>query len=306
MKKSVLFISFLLMTLQPLLAGRHASLRNTYTDSYLGIGARAGMGGISLTGDLDADNRFGFSYGFDLNYQGGFGSRFGFLIGANLSFFSNSVLVSNITSEFTGPIQGTTIFGSTDMIAHYVGTTKTVEEAYTSMYLQVPVMLSFNAENLFLNAGLKFAIPLSVKATYNCSETHVVMDRVETTGTEVDPAFDIADYDGLEGAYSIYDGIGKMRTLSVLLSAELGYRFFIYGGNSLQFSVYADFSVKNQSLDNSAESNVLTLGSDDIAYRGILNAQNTTGLNFFNFGARVQFNLGLGRAPMSGRAIRIL
>lgn len=290
-------------------ADNYKTLRNTYSDSYIGVGMRIGVGGLAATGSIDAKIDQGFTYGFDATYVGELGRHYGFVVGFSLNFLSCGLDAGNLHSEYDGDIPVSLGFGATtDMRAHYIGTTHSVKETYTATFFEIPILFSYSPENWFVHAGLKFGIPISLKAQYSCGSTDVVLDKVISTGTEieVDWTMDNMAQDPFEGDYTLFGKGGAMRSVSIIATAEIGYKLQFYHNSSLQFSIYGDCGLGTMALNNSANDLILSLDQDNVAYRGLLNAGDLTGLRYFKYGLRVQYNFGLGSSPRSGNPISIL
>lgn len=288
-------------------AEKNNMLRNTYSDSYVGVGLRGGLAGLSATGSIDAKLQQGFVYGFDVNYVGELGRHYGFVVGLNFNFFSSGLDAGTVSSAYDGELPVSLGFGNTtDMRAHYIGTTTSVRESYTASFMEIPVLLSYSSDSWVINAGVKFAIPMSIKANYSCNETEVVLDRVLSTGTELVLGLPMDTYDGVDGSYTLFGSGGKMRSVSVMASLEFGYRLQFYQNSSLQFTLFGDCGLGTMQLNNAASDLMLTLNQAEVNYRGLLNAGDVTGLRYFKYGVRVQYNIGLGSSPRSGNPIRIL
>ncbi len=305
----LLTIAVLIAAPTALHADKNLTLRNTYSDSYIGVGMRFGVGGLAATGSINAKVEQGFSYGFDMVYVGELGRHYGFVVGLSFNSISCGLNAGNIISEYDGDIPVTMGFGpTTDMRAHYKGTTHSVKETYTASFLEIPVLFSYSPENWFVHGGIKFGIPMSLKASYTCGATDVVLDRVISTGTEiqVDWTMDDMAQDPFDGKYTLYGKGGAMRSVSFIASIEVGYKLIFLRNSSLQFSIYGDCGLGTMPLNNAASDLIITLGQNNVSYRGLLNAGDLTGLRYFKYGVRVQYNFGLGSSPRSGNPIRIL
>lgn len=289
-------------------AERQGVMRNTYSDSYIGVGMRAGLGGLVVEGFDGASVKQGFASGFDICYMGDFGRHYGFLIGLNFNFLSSGVDIDAVSSEFSDEVElgmgnGGFIVGT----AHFTGSTQSVKETYTSSFLEIPIMFTYTSDaNTFINLGLKFAVPLSLKATYRCKTSDLIMDYVETTGTDILPLnYRVSQYDDESGSYTFYGSGGKMRSLTVMAALEMGFRIQFLRNSSLQFSIYGDYALGSLSINNAASDMLLTMENERVNYRGVLNAGDVVGLRYFKYGIRMQYNIGIG-SPRSGKPISIL
>lgn len=282
-------------------------MRNPYSDSYVGIGMRAGLGGLAIEGFNGSSVKQGFSSGFDICYMGDFGRHYGFLVGLNFNFLSSGVDINAVSSEFTDEIELGTGTGSIIGTGHFTGTTQSIKETYTSAFLEIPIMFTYTSDaNTFINLGLKFAVPLSLKATYRCNTSDLILDYIETTGTDIAQLnYKVSRYEDESGSYTFYGNGGKMRSLTVMAALEMGFRLQFIRNSSLQFSVYGDYALGVLSINNAASDLLLTMENDRVNYRGLLNAGDVLGLRYFKYGIRIQYNIGIG-SPRAGNPIKIL
>ncbi len=283
------------------------SYRNSFSDSYFGIGMRAGLGALQPLGIDNFDVTPGFSYGFDICYQGGFGRKFGFLIGVGFTTTSSGVSADSLFSEYNLPENLKQYGMDIVSLAHCVGNTVSIEESYTTTMLEIPVLFTYSMESVFLNLGLKFAIPLQVKSNYRCNETDVYIIGFDEIGQQFadDPKYK-ETIEPFDGEYSIFGKDGESKAVTVMANAELGYRLHFASNSSLQFSLFVDYSLGSIHVNNPQSDMLLNLTPGNLEYRGITKDGRVTGLSFYKFGLRAQYNIGFGSAPKAGKAIRIL
>ncbi|MBQ7279346.1 MAG: hypothetical protein IJR13_01295 [Bacteroidales bacterium] len=290
-------------------AERGSSWRNTFSDSYIGVGLRGGLAGMTISGDLKTTTHPGFTYGLDLCYMGEMGRFYGFIVGISYVETNFSLEASDVKSEFDGILRyGSYGYGDAfELEAHYVGTTSSVREVMKANIVEIPVLFTFARDNFYLGAGVKFAIPFNMSSRYTVGETSKIIDRVYTTGTLLDDdlALDAGTVQGFDGRYTIFGSNGKMVPVAVMAAVEVGYRMHFGINNSLQFSLYGEFPLGSLSLNNATTDMLVTLDEEELKYRGIANAGSITGLNYFKYGLRVQYNFGLGKAPRSGHPLHI-
>ena len=306
----IAFVScVLLLSSQNVFADSGRAWRNTYSDSYIGFGLRAGMAGMKTVGDIKTTIQPGFSYGVDLCYMGEMGRFYGFIVGLSYVEANFTIDATNIKSGYDGDLWwGSTGRGDEFLLqAHFEGTTSTVREVMKAHILEIPVLFTFASERWYLGAGAKFVIPFNVTSRYTVGETHKIIDRVYTTGTVLEEGLelDAGTVEGIDGSYTVFGSGGKMVPVSVLAALEIGYRVQFSMNNRMQFSIYGEYPISSMSLNNSSNDMLMILNENEIKYRGMANANQLTGLGFFTFGLRIQYNFGLGGAPRSGRPLRV-
>lgn len=280
------------------------------TESYLSFGIEGGPGGLLLNGTVSEPTRMGFTYGFNVGYTCYLNSNIGFNTGIHLSRMSSGFYESNIRSEGRGKLAIAGVTSGWTSAPFYLVTSRT-DETYKTYFVEVPVMLAMQYRKWYWNLGLKVAVPFAMHVNYTYGESELFVDKGAQLGTGVvlDEPMYIGTYDGTSGTANIYDEQRhQLLMFYMLASLEVGYNVAFYGGaSSLSVGVYVDYSLNRARLNNSGQTSMVELNSDEIKYNNSMQSGHITSMECLKFGICLHYNLGIGHgARHSTRAMRFL
>ena len=202
----------------------------------------AGGGLSSLNYQIDAGTqKGGLGAHFGLGYRYELDRNWGVLTGIGMGIF-NSTFTS--TEEFTSENQATDNFNANaPVLFTYKSVVRGYEEKQVASLLQIPLMAqyvyNFSTMDAFVNAGLKFGLPLSGNYSSNVKQI---------TNTGVYPneyEYSVQQFRGF-GVYNDKPYNGDLNfKLAVMFSIEAGTKFELGNDLSLYVGAFVDIGLNN-------------------------------------------------------------
>lgn len=257
--------------------------------SMISLGLRGGGNIYMATGDAHA--QLGYGGNFDLAYtyywltpDAEVGLRLGATIGA-----CNNRFTGRINREFVNrDYEGNDIF--------YTIKAKSVElNIVRQVQLEIPLMLAVRAENVFVNLGIKFMMPLydryeqnmrdiTIDAYYPKPDVHVTNRLI--TGVADESNLDIS-------------GKGCIPKYNILLGAEMGYEWALTSKDRIGLGLYLDLSPWSSYQKPDAEHIINVAPIDNPEYppaRVTIQPLNTADVNhllYCDFGLKLYYGFNL-------------
>lgn len=215
------------------------------------FGLRGGGNIYMATGDVKS--KLGGVGNFDFGYTNYWKTRdveIGVHTGLSVGYCTSRFSGQNINSQFTN-------YDYLGNEMRYTVSAQSVKlDIVRQVQIEVPLMLALRINNVFINIGAKFMMPvdelyrqtmhdITIDAYYVRPDVHVINRLI--TG--------VADESQIN-----YTGKGCLPKYNVLLGTEIGYEWNIQGRNRIGLGVYADLSPWS-SFSTSATANVIEVSS---------------------------------------------
>lgn len=208
-------------------------LVNDESHSHLGIGFTGGMS------NLISDSEFGkmkgkFTPGVMVDYYYFFNQRWGARIGLGLSYSRCKYSSDEAYKDKSKYID---FEGDKVELNYKVGS---IQEDFTSLLLEVPLMAAYDLNDWIFSAGFKFGFPLSIK--YNQQ-----MDDVDITALFdfTDPIYSTKALGAKEKATIKNDGKFNDKPVYIMVGANIGRKFRLNDYLDLGASLYVDYSLNS-------------------------------------------------------------
>ncbi|MBQ9546664.1 MAG: hypothetical protein IJU90_05205 [Bacteroidales bacterium] len=279
-------------------AAKHFSAPSVHNVS---IAIEGGLGGLMIDKSLGAPTKLGFNAGGGIGYTFYFAENYGVHTGFSFSYISSGYSAGEVHTDLTiDSIEtwdaATTHRGRADVTS----TTTSVEEKYTTMLLELPIQFAYSQANLWLNAGVRLSVPLSVNATYTYGPTSTGITHFYETDTYVAgnpiPLEGGLTLNGENGSYSAHKMADKL-SVFVTLSVEAGYRFPIDATTSVYVGAFVDYGINSYTTEDNEQfiSTLTNNGTKTTRFNGALKSTATESFKNLATGIRAYYNFGLGK-----------
>lgn len=219
----------------------------------------------------------------------------GFHTGLGVRYARSGFSAESIETQTMGYMTAYNNEDETMRSTHYTASISSIKETYTAFYLDFPLQLTFQQGNFWADAGFRFLLPLSVKASYNYGETSIgVGYRIDGFGTSVDIPVEVDRLSPQEGAYTIgsLGGGGVCYPAYVLVAFSGGYRLALDNKQSLRFGLYFDIALNRTYVGN--DQNLVNFGND-ITFNNVLQSNLVNSLRYVDCGISITYNFTFGK-----------
>lgn len=306
MKKCAILFLFAALALPQMLCAQYYN-SPFYKARYnnVTVGFRGGPGGYLIDTKAKAPTSLGYEAGFDIGYTYLASREIGFHIGLSVSRITSGAHFENLSSQTVGNIplfdQSTTVVRQ----SHFLLQVPSMQETYTTFYLEMPVQAVFQYQHWWAQVGAKVMLPIMSEAAYDYAETTVgVGTLLDGTGTKLELPVHLYDSPASAGTYEIASLTGGTICYPMYLALDFegGYRFGFSAEHQLYLGLYASFALNQTSVGGEE---FFSINTDAAMYGASLGEPSIEGkiltsplvhhLRLFSAGVKVQYQLGFGR-----------
>lgn len=286
--------------------------------SHLSIGARGGVAGFSAQSIFKSKTQLGLGTSIDLSYAYFITNGVGIRTGFYLTTVSNSISVSDVETVLSAPSPYLT-----GVVDNYTAVTPLLTENYAAVLGEIPIQLALRGDHWYSNLGVKMLLPYKIESSYHYDESPITYENSVNNAlsntrrnnkTTYIPNPD--PYPEQNGTYTLYNAKDDVDFLDrpwyLLIALEAGYRVGCECGHSWVIGLYFDYAL-NRLNSNSSDRSLLYISpevseaADPTAAAaesgtlppGITHTNGAwlstalTSLGFFDFGVKLQYDIGL-------------
>ncbi|MBQ4376079.1 MAG: hypothetical protein II793_00100, partial [Bacteroidales bacterium] len=190
------------------------------------------MASLPFKSDFEWNDNRGYSMGFGADYTHWYNRHFGLTAGFKITYLTHSQTSGIINENFNGTMPMTGL-GATSVVMR--GTANTVNETQTMTFAEIPVRLSFEAGNAYLNLGAALSVALTDYSDFAYNGTGYAVTELPDMGVSLPVEVPVQ----LNGRTRNSNFPSELsRTVYGLLSAELGYKFRFDHRNAVSLGIF--------------------------------------------------------------------
>ncbi len=254
-----------------------------------------GIADLLINSDVDNVNRMGFTTYLTAGYTFLWSKGSGFHTGLGVRYVRSGFASGSVESQTMGYLTAYNNEAEVTRRTHYTTSVVSVEETYKAFFLELPLQLTFQQSNFWVDYGFKLLLPLSVKASYNYGETSIgVGYRIDGFGTTIGVPLEIDRLSSQQGDYTVGSlvGGGVCYPAYVLFALSGGYRLAIDNNQSLRFGFYFDIALNRTHVGN--DQNLVNFGND-ITFNNVLQSNLVNSLRYVDCGISITYNFTFGK-----------
>lgn len=229
--------------------------------SHIGVSLSGGMSNLKTKTSFGETNG-SFTPGFMLDYYYFFNQRWGARLGFGMSY---SRCEFNTKGTYRDSSSYIDFEGDTVGLSYNINK---LNEKFSTFMLEVPVMASYNYNDWFFSAGLKFGFPLSIKYDQKMKDVDITAYYNFT-----DPIYNSKALGAMKDAELSKKGKFTETPVYIMAGANIGRKFRLNDMFDLGTSVYFDYSLN--SLEMRSKNDKANYKGDTNAYYLIRNEELT-------------------------------
>lgn len=254
-----------------------------------------GIADLLIDSDVDNVNRMGFTTYMTAGYTFLWSKENGFHTGLGIRYVCSGFSAGSVESQTMGYLTAYNNEAEVTRRTHYTASVVSVEETYKAFFLEMPLQLTFQQGNFWVDYGFKFLFPLSVKASYDYGETSVgVGYRIDGFGTTIGVPLEIDRLSPQKGDYTVGTLVGGevCYPAYVLFALSGGYRLALDNRQSLRFGFYFDMALNRTHVGSGQ--NLVDFGNVT-TFNNVLQSNLVNSLRYVDCGISVTYNLTFGK-----------
>ena len=234
-----------------------------------------------------------WSAGMGIGYTYWMTRHIGLSTGADIAYMFYNERYKDIASSSQGSVfisDGTnTTMHSATMAVH----TNQAHEAKTFTMIEIPLMLSFKARHLYLNAGMAAATSLTSFGSYAYSPSTYQLSEIEDLGIRLEgiPTRTM-NANGGNGTYTPTD---VKHPFFAMVTAEIGWLFPFDERNMVSISLYGSYAL-NSFKSNLASAEVVDVVNGTARRLSLMQAGIASEYRYYAAGFCIAYHFGFGKS----------
>lgn len=274
------------------------------------VALEGGLGGLLIDKSISSPTKLGFNAGGGVGYTFYFDENWGIHSGASFSYISSGYKADGVNSSYSIDNIETWYNGGNETgLADVTSRTADVVENYKTMMVELPIQVAYTHEWLWINAGVRLSLPLSINADYTYGPTKSGITHFYSTDVYVEgdpiPLEGALSLDAENGSYSAHKVADKFRIFATL-SVEGGYRIPMENNSAIYIGLFVDYGLnsfnteENEQFISSILNNVPsgsggTTTTTTTEFNGALKSNATDSYKNLTTGIRAYYSFGLGK-----------
>ncbi|MBR1517148.1 MAG: hypothetical protein IJ620_03270 [Bacteroidales bacterium] len=255
-----------------------------------------GLGSLMVDSRLTSPTRLGFATRLDFGYTYLWSRTNGIHTGLGLAYLGGGMRSGRVESSAMGEIE---IFNNERRDVrrtHFTAITTDVAEHWDALFLAIPLQMVFQDDHFYLNAGLRFFLPLSVSSSYSYGATTVgVGYALDGVGSEVPLPVEVDRLADERGRYTLssLSGGGLAYLGYATLSLEGGQRLALDDKQMVILGGYIDFALNRTPIGGPQPMAEIVDGN--LRRRPAMQSQLASHLRYISFGIQATYSFTFGK-----------
>ena len=255
-----------------------------------------GMAAMTYAGgDAEWNNKIGYAIGLGADYTYWFSEKVGVTAGLKMTYMNSVHECTNYATSFSGPLSITTSGSAVTTPANTLfdlrGRANEVSETRTMSYVEIPVRLALDIDNIYLNLGVSAIVAMTNYASFYYEGTSYEITGLPTMGISL-PNVPVSLQDTRSN--TTFQSTDAAWPFYVLLAAEAGYKFRLDDRNAISLGVYGRYAVVDSKTNG--ELNAFNLNSNRRVYTSQPSSTSMVEkIGYYEFGLRIAYHYGIGK-----------
>lgn len=283
-------ISFLLATLlvtATTLTAQNAMAPNHRPDGEIAVSVYGpAMASLPFRSDFEWNDNRGYSMGFGADYTRWLNTYIGLSAGFKITYLTHNQTSGVIHENFAGTIP---MNGNSTTSVLMQGTSTNVTETQTMTFAEIPLRISFEAYNAYLNIGAALSVALTDYSDFSYGGNGYAITGLPDMGVTLPNAVPVA----LKGRTRSSNFPSKLsRTIYGLACAELGYKFRFDNRNAVSLGVFGRYAFLPANTENNK---TFTLTNGNIIAIQPSTTTIVDKMGYYEIGLRIAYHYGIGK-----------